>query len=153
MTAQCRWLNTVQSAQSGCPAGIWFPIKFPKTSPAWIALRSQSARSDAVRIFVSRQDAVSLRCHGSAGYGKPAAHRFSSPQVRLPQTAAVFSVTVIPLFRRPDGRGCLYRPAVFVSKPITPHKLSVSFGSSVPCGGTMAVWLHLHPSIPLLLLS
>ena len=122
MTAQCRWLNTVQSAQSGCPAGIWFPIKFPKTSPAWIALRSQSARSDAVRIFVSRQDAVSLRCHGSAGYGKPAAHRFSSPQVRLPQTAAVFSVTVIPLFRRPDGRGCLYRPAVFVSKPITPHK-------------------------------
>lgn len=40
MTAQCRWLNTVQSAQSGCPAGIWFPIKFPKTSPAWIALRS-----------------------------------------------------------------------------------------------------------------
>lgn len=40
MTAQCRWLNTVQSSQSGCPAGIWFPIKFPKTSPAWIALRS-----------------------------------------------------------------------------------------------------------------
>ena len=40
MTAQCRWLNTVQSAQSGCPAGIWLTIKFPKTSPAWIALRS-----------------------------------------------------------------------------------------------------------------
>lgn len=70
--------------------------------------------------------------------------RFTTPNLRgqmLPAFSSAdkmpypFAVTVIPLFRRPDGRGCLYRSAVFVSKPITPHKLSVSFGSSVPCGG------------------
>ena len=153
MTAQCRWLNTVQSAQSGCPAGIWFPIKFPKTSPAWIALRSPIC---AVRCCPHFRQQTGRRIPSLSRFGR----------IREAGGTQIFVTTSPPAadgrrlfchghssFQTPGRQGLSVQACIFVSKPITPHKLSVSFGSSVPCGGTMAVWLHLLPSIPLLLLS
>lgn len=56
-------------------------------------------------------------------------------------------------FQTPGRQGLSVQVCCFRQQTDHAAQASVSFDSSVPCGGTMAVWLHIPPSIPLLSLS